>query len=125
MLPKSKMGEAIKYSLNQWDSLIVFLENGRLSSDNNLSERYIKPFVLTRNNFLFTKSPKGATASGVGFSIVATATPTANVLNPFLYLNFLFETLPTINLENFDNVDTCLLCAKTLLQELKRKIEKR
>jgi transposase len=52
-LTKSKLGEAIKYSQKQWANLIVFLEDGRLSCDNNLAERAIKPFVLARKNFLF------------------------------------------------------------------------
>lgn len=121
-LPKSKLGEAIKYSLNQWQTLIVFLEDGRLSCDNNLAERCIKPFVLARKNFLFAKSPKGATASGICFSIIETAK--ANGLNPFLYLNFLFETLPNINLEDYDELDACLPWSETLPTEVKRKINK-
>lgn len=121
-LPKSKLGEAIKYSINQWDTLIVFLEDGRLSCDNNLAERCIKPFVLARKNFLFAKSAKGATASGVCFSIIETAK--ANGLNPFLYLNFLFETLPNINLEDYDELDACLPWSETLPLELKRKTNK-
>jgi len=121
-LPKSKLGEAIKYSLNQWDSLVVFLENGRLSSENNLAERAIKPFVLGRKNFLFAKSPKGATASGVCYSIIETAK--ANGLIPHLYLNFLFETLPNIDLDNHEALDACLPWSETLPEELKRKIEK-
>jgi transposase len=121
-LPKSKLGEAIKYSLNQWDTLIVFLQDGRLSCDNNLAERGIKPFVLGRKNFLFAKSPKGATASGICYSIIETAK--INGLNPFLYLNFLFETLPNIDLDNHDILDACLPWSETLPNELKRKIEK-
>jgi transposase len=62
-LPKSKLGEAIKYSLNQWDKLVAFMNDGRIEIDNNLAERAIKPFVIGRKNFLFSKSPKGATAS--------------------------------------------------------------
>lgn len=118
-LPKSKLGEAIKYSLNQWDTLIVFLEDGHLSCDNNLAERGIKPFVLARKNFLFAKSPKGATASGICFSIVETAK--ANDLIPYQYLNFLFEMLPNIDLNDYDALDACLPWSETLPDYLKRK----
>ena len=48
--PKSKMGDAIKYSLNQWHKLIRYTEDGRLSIDNNRAERAIKPFVIGRKN---------------------------------------------------------------------------
>jgi hypothetical protein len=30
------MGKAIDYALNQWPSLLIFLEDGRLEIDNNL-----------------------------------------------------------------------------------------
>ena len=118
-LPKSKLGEAINYSLKQWDSLVVFLEDGRLSCDNNLAERAIKPFVLARKNFLFAKSPKGATASGVAFSIIETAK--ANNLKPYYYLTYLFEQLPNIDLEDHDSLETCLPWSETLPDIVRRK----
>ncbi|AEH52415.1 hypothetical protein BCO26_0356 [Heyndrickxia coagulans 2-6] len=45
VLPKSALGQAIEYCRNQWDRLVVFLEDGRLEIDNNRSERSIEPFV--------------------------------------------------------------------------------
>lgn len=48
-LPKSKLGEAIGYCLNQWEKLTAFMQDGRLELDNNRSERSIKPFVIGRN----------------------------------------------------------------------------
>ncbi|MCM3365122.1 IS66 family transposase, partial [Niallia sp. MER TA 168] len=48
VLPKSGLGKAITYCLNQWDKLVAFLEDGRLEIDNNRSERAIKPVVLGR-----------------------------------------------------------------------------
>jgi hypothetical protein len=60
VLPKSALGQAIKYCLNQWDKLETFLKDGRLELDNNRSERSIKPFVIGRKNWLFTNTPRGA-----------------------------------------------------------------
>jgi transposase len=91
-LPKSLTGKAIGYCRNQWPKLIVFLQDGRLEIDNNRSERSIKPFVIGRKNWLFSNTPRGATASAVIYSIVETAKE--NGLNPFQYLTFLFENLP-------------------------------
>lgn len=48
--PKSKMGDAINYSLNQWHKLTRYTENGNLNIDNNRAERAIKPFVIGRKN---------------------------------------------------------------------------
>lgn len=69
-LPKSLLGKAIAYCWNQWNKLIVFLEDGRLELDNNRSERSIKPFVIGRKNWLFANTPRGATASAIVYSIM-------------------------------------------------------
>lgn len=120
-LPKSLLGKAINYTLKQWPKLIVFLEDGRLSADNNRSERAIKPFVIGRKNFLFSKSPKGATASGIAYSIIETAK--ANNLIAFKYLTYLFEQLPNIDLNNYDALDALLPWSKDLPEELSPKTE--
>ncbi|MEK5060519.1 transposase [Paenibacillus sp. FSL H7-0326] len=93
-LPRSKLGEAIGYSLNQWDKLTAFLEDGRLEIDNNRSERAIKPFVIGRKNWLFANTPRGAKASSIIYSMMETAKE--NELNPFKYLMYLFEQLPQL-----------------------------
>jgi transposase len=106
MLPKSALGEAITYSLNQWDKLTTFLKDGRLEIDNNRSERAIKPFVIGRKNWLFANTPRGAKASSIIYSIIETAKE--NQLNPFKYLMYLFEQLPQLpdpkNLEALDSL---------------------
>ena len=88
---KSSLGKAIAYCLNQWDHLIVFLEDGRLEMTNNLAERGMKEFVIARKNFLFSTSVPGAEASQIIFSIVETAK--ANDLHPYEYLKYLIEEL--------------------------------
>jgi transposase len=99
VLPKSLFGKAVNYGLNQWEKLVRFFEDGRLEIDNNRAERSIKPFVIGRKNWLFCNTPKGANASAVIYSIIETAKE--NGLNPYAYLNYLFEKLP--NLESRDD----------------------
>jgi transposase len=72
-LPKSALGQAITYNLNQWDKLTAFLKDGRLEIDNNRSERSIKPFVIGRKNWLFANTTRGAKASSVIYSVIETA----------------------------------------------------
>jgi len=48
--PKTLLGKAIQYNLNQWDKLTVYLTDGRINIDNNRAERAIKPFVIGRKN---------------------------------------------------------------------------
>ncbi len=95
ILPKSTLGEAVNYCLNQWEKLVAFLEDGNLEIDNNRAERSIKPFVMDRKAWLFSNTPKGARASAIAYSIVETAKE--NGLNPFAYLEYLFEQLPNLN----------------------------
>jgi transposase len=93
-MPKSLIGQAIAYSLNQWEKLTAFLKDGRLEIDNNRSERSIKPFVIGRKNWLFANTPRGATASAAIYSVIETAKE--NGLHPFRYLMYLFEELPQL-----------------------------
>jgi len=90
--PKSVLGQAISYALGQWPILITFLEDGHLEVDNNRAENAIRPFVVGRKNFLFSGSPKGAETSALLYSVIETAK--ANGLEPWAYLNHLFEHLP-------------------------------
>lgn len=112
VLPKSALGQAITYCLNQWEKLVAFLEDGRLEIDNNRSERSIKPFVIGRKNFLFSNTPKGARASAIIYSIVETAKE--NGLNPYYYLRYLFEKLPNIDLTDKNALDKVLPWSTTL-----------
>ena len=55
VLPESALGKAVHYALNQWDYLIRYLESPYLTPDNNASENAIRPFVLGRKNWLFSR----------------------------------------------------------------------
>ncbi len=94
----SKLGEAIRYSINQWESLTSFMQDGRLEIDNNRAERTVKPFVIGRKNWLFACSEGGAKSSAIVYSIVETAKD--NGLDPFAYLIHLFEQLPNMDLKD-------------------------
>ena len=89
--PKSSLGKAIAYSLNQWNHLIAYLQDGRLEMTNNRAERGIKKFVMGRKAWLFSDTERGAEASEVIYSIVETAI--ANDLHPYEYLKYLIEIL--------------------------------
>ena len=99
-LPQSHLGKAIQYCLNQWSPLNAFLLDGRLEIDNNRSERSIKPFVISRKNFLFCITPRGAKASAVTFSLIESAKE--NDLKPFDYLEYLLKELPNASTHDLD-----------------------
>lgn len=119
VLPKSAFGAAITYCLNQWHKLTAFLQDGRLEIDNNRSERSIKPFVIGRKNWMFSNTPRGATASATIYSIIESAKE--NGLNPLTYLQVLFEKLPNLDLTVPDALDELLPWSSTLPPECRLK----
>lgn len=72
VLPKSPLGQAVSYTLNQWPKLLTYLQDGRLENNNNRSERAIKPFAIGRKGWLFADSVAGAEAAATIFSLVET-----------------------------------------------------
>jgi len=106
VLPKSLFGLAVHYGLQQWPKLVCFLEDGRIEISNNRAERSIKPFVIGRKNWLFCNTPKGARASAVIYSLIETAKE--NKLNPYTYLNHLFERLPNMDSREDADLDQLL-----------------
>lgn len=70
--PKSPMGDAVRYALNQWNTLTTFLDDARIPVDNNASERALRVVALGRKNFLFVGDEEhGANLAGL-YSLVAT-----------------------------------------------------
>jgi len=92
------LGAAAHYTLSQKKYLEHYLLDGRLEISNNRAERSIKPFVMSRKNFLFTNTPAGAQASAVMFSIIETAKE--NMLNPYEYLTYVFKNAPNWDIHN-------------------------
>jgi hypothetical protein len=78
------------YTLNQWPKLIRYCEDGRLHISNIEAENAIRPFVIGRKRWLFSDTPKGASA--VHYSMVETAK--ANGLDPSTYYNYILPRIP-------------------------------
>jgi hypothetical protein len=97
--PKSSLAKAMYYTLNQWEPLTQYLENGDISIDNNIAERQIRPFTIGRKNWLFMGSVAGAKAASVIYSLIETAK--ANGLNPESYLRYVLERIPSMNVEDY------------------------
>jgi transposase len=91
--PQSPLAKAIQYALNQWPLLLTYLDNGELRIDNNAVENAIRPFALGRKNWMFMGNERGAVAAANIYSILMTAK--ANQLEPYCYLRYLLEQLPS------------------------------
>lgn len=84
VLPKSPLGKAISYTLNNWKALNRYTEAPWLSIDNNLSERQIKQLVIGRKNWMFAGSADGARNAAVLFSVIVSCKLAG--VDPFAYL---------------------------------------
>lgn len=119
VLPRSSLGKAIEYSMNQMKYLKNYLLDGRLEMDNNRAERSIKPFVMGRKGWLFSHTPKGARASAMIYSIVETVKE--NHLKPYEYIKYLLDTLPQMDITDLEAVDQLLPWSKSIPEECRMK----
>lgn len=72
VLPKSPMGQAITYALNQWEALCVYTTDGDLAIDNNAAENALRRVAIGRKNWLFCGSDHGGHTAAILFSLIAT-----------------------------------------------------
>ncbi len=94
----TRFEKAVNYALNRKDTLMTYLEDGHCSISNNLSENAIRPFTVGRKNWLFSASPKGASASATVYTMVEMAK--ANDLNVYKYLAYLLEHRPNADMSD-------------------------
>ncbi|WP_374415305.1 IS66 family transposase [Ectopseudomonas oleovorans] len=90
---QTALGKAVNYLARNWSRLVRYIEGGHLPIDNNRAENAIRPFVIGRKNWLFSDTPKGATASAQIYSLIETAK--ANGQEPYAWLRHILERLPT------------------------------
>lgn len=91
LLPKSKLAEAVGYTLSHWEQLTRFPQDGRLPIDNNLVENIIRPVALGRKNWLFAGSVDGARRMAILYSLIATCK-----LNGIVAYEYFQDILPRV-----------------------------
>ncbi|HEV3214090.1 MAG TPA: IS66 family transposase [Vicinamibacterales bacterium] len=70
VLPKSPLGDAVRYLTNQWTALQHFVDDGRLAVDNNRAENQLRGVAIGRKNWLFAGSLEGAKRAALLYSLV-------------------------------------------------------
>jgi hypothetical protein len=100
VLPKSPMGGAINYALNNWDALLRYTTDGDLAIDNNAAERAIRPLTVGRKNYLFLGSDTGGRTAATLYSLTATAK--RHNLDPFVYLRDVLASIGATPLSQLD-----------------------
>ncbi len=84
VLPKSTLGKALTYARNQRAALRQFVSDGRLTIDNNVSERTVRIQAIGRKNWEFLGSPAAGPRAAVLFTILAGAK--RHRLEPWAYV---------------------------------------
>lgn len=91
VLPKSPLGDAIGYTLRQWDPLTRYLDDGQLSIDNNRVERQMRTVAVGRKNWMFAGSAEGAARAATIYSLICTCSLLG--IEPWAYLKDVLQRL--------------------------------
>jgi len=101
-LPKSTMGKALSYFLDEYDALTGYLRDGRYEIDNNLVENAIRPAAVGRRRWLFIGHPDAGWRSAVVYSIIASCRRRG--INPQDYLTDVLTRLPEHKINRIDEL---------------------
>ena len=116
----SRMDKAVTYIQNRRSYLMTYLEDGRCSFSNNLSENAIRPFTVGRKNWLFFDTPNGAQASAIVYTMVEMAK--ANGVNVYHYLTYLLEKQPNDSMSD-EELNQLAPWNEDVKAELRRRVE--
>jgi len=89
--PSSKLGGACGYAINQWSTLTVYLDDGRIPIDNNLVENRIRPIAIGRKNWLFAGSDAGGERAAILYTVLGSAMLCGH--EPFAYLRDVIDRI--------------------------------
>jgi transposase len=82
--PAGQVAKAIAYSLNCWNALWRFLDDGRLCLSNNAAERALRGIAVGRRNWTFAGSDEGGRRAAAIYTLIETAK--LNDVDPMAWL---------------------------------------
>ena len=91
VMPKEAFGKAITYIRNQFEHLMVYLDDGLLPIDNNETEQLMKQVALGRKNWLFIGSVAAGDRAADLMTLVSSAI--RNDLDVFAYIKDILDRL--------------------------------
>jgi transposase len=92
--PNSGLGKALRYLLNHWSELTLFLRKAGAPLDNNVCEQALKRAILHRKGSMFYKTVRGAEVGDIYMSLIHTCRLCE--VNPFDYLNALQQRVQDV-----------------------------
>ena len=102
LLPKSTLGKAVGYFVDEYDPLIGYLKDGRFEIDNNLIENSIRPTAVGRKRWLFIGHPDAGWRSAVIYSLLISCRRRG--INPHEYLTDVLGRLPAAKVNQLDSL---------------------
>ena len=102
VLPKSPIGKAMGYFVNQYPKLRAIFEDGRIELDNNLVENAIRPLALGRKNYLFAGSHRAAQNAAMIHSFLGSCK--MQNINPRVWLQQTLEKIPEHSIQKLDQL---------------------
>lgn len=94
ILPKSTLGNAARYLLNEYTALVGYLRDGRFEIDSNLVENDVRPSAVGKRRWLFIGHPDAGWRSAVIYTVIQNCRRFG--INPQEYLTDVLERLPSM-----------------------------
>lgn len=104
VLPKSLLGKACSYLLNQWEPLSAHANLGITKLDNNLVENAIRPSCIGKKNWMFFGHPDAGQRSAIIYSLIVSCQRRG--IDPLAYLRDILTRLPAMT--NRDDIAALL-----------------
>lgn len=102
VLPKSSLMKAVTYARNQWEAFCRYTTDGRLTIDNNVSERTLRTQAIGRKNWLFLGHENAGPRAAVICTVIAGAK--RHRLEPWAYLTDVLLHLATDDQPDLDRL---------------------
>jgi hypothetical protein len=100
VLPRSPVAAAITYTLNQWEALCRYTEQGFLNIDNNAAERALKRVAVGRKNWLFAGHDEAGQSHARLYTLIASAE--RHGIDPQRYLTSLLAKIGQTKLSELE-----------------------
>jgi len=116
VLPKSKLGQAIAYTLKQWPYLVAYLRHGMAEIDTNYVKNKIRDIALGKKNWMFIGNEDCGKIHALWYSLIISAI--INELNPRVYIHYLLTKVHQLRRGEIDPIS--LLPDRIDIKELER-----
>lgn len=98
--PKSLLGKAVTYAINNKTELIAFLEHGEVEISNCWMENQIRPLAIGRKNWMFVGNVVSANKAALLYSLIQTCI--LNNIDPRTYLVYVLQQAHKLRRKEID-----------------------